>query len=93
MSLTAEQVRRTAAELAANLERAGLSAADLPRLTGWAPERVAAALALRGADPADVWRLRDVLVAAVRRAGRTPVPFTVLTEQARTAASRWFDLG
>lgn len=90
MSLTTAQRQQTAAELQANFELSGLSTADLRALTGWTQERVVASLTITGADPADVWRLRDLLDAEVRAAGRTPWPFSVLTEQARAAAEVWF---
>lgn len=92
MSLTTEQKQRTAAELQANFELSGLSTADLRQLTGWSQPRVAATLAITDADPADVWRLRDLMEGAVTDAGRTPVPFSVLTEQTRSAASAWFGI-
>lgn len=92
MSLTPEQRRRTAAELQANFELSGLSTADLRQLTGWTQERVVASLRITDADAADVWHLRDLLDTEVRSAGRTPLPFSVLTEDARTAAQAWFRL-
>lgn len=90
MSLTAAQRRQTAAELQANFELSGLSTADLRQLTGWTQERVVASLTVTAADPADVWQLRDLLDIEVRSAGRTPLPFSVLTEEARGAAGVQF---
>lgn len=92
MSLTAAQRQQTAAELQANFELSGLSTADLRALTGWTQERVVATLTITQADPADVWRLRDLLDAEVRAAGRTPLAFSVLTEQARASAEAWFGI-
>lgn len=101
MSLTPAQQRQTAAELQANFELSGLSTADLRQLTGWIQERIVATLTVDSADPADVWRLRDLLEAEVRSAGRKPVPYSVLTEQARfrqgvvrhLSALRWVTTG
>lgn len=92
MSLTPAQQRQTAAELQANFELSGLSTADLRQLTGWTQSRVVATLTIDGADPADVWRLRDLLEAEVLAAGRTPVSFSVLTEQVRASAEVWFGI-
>lgn len=92
MSLTPAQQRQTAAELQANFELSGLSTADLRQLTGWIQERIVATLTVDSADPADVWRLRDLLEAEVRSAGRKPVPYSVLTEQARASARAWFGI-
>ncbi|MGC3995115.1 MAG: DUF2316 family protein [Propionicimonas sp.] len=92
MSLDRAQVARTAAELQANFERSGLSSADLRGLTGWTQARLTATLTVNGADPVDVWRLRDLLTQEVVDAGREPVPFSVLTERARASASAWFGI-
>ena len=40
----------------------------------------------------DVWLIRDRLLVLVHAAGRQAVPFTVLTEESRAAASVWFPL-
>lgn len=90
MSLTPAQQRQTVAELQANFELSGLSTADLRQLTGWTQSRIVAALTMDGPDPADVWRLRDLLESEVVAAGRTPVPYSVLTEEARAYAETWF---
>ena len=90
MSLTQAQRQQTAAELQANFELSGLSTADLRQLTGWTQSRVVAALTMGDVDPADVWRVGDLLQAEVRSNGRTPVPFSVLTDQARGAAGARF---
>jgi hypothetical protein len=86
MSFTAAQRQQTAAELQANFELSGLSTADLRQLTGWTQERVVASLTVTEADAADVWHVRDLLDTEVRSAGRTPLPFSVLTEEARPPA-------
>ena len=90
MSLTEQQRERTAQELAANLELAGLSIEQVCAALRFNQRQARATLAVRGVDPADVWLLRDHLERAVLDAGRTPVSFTVLTEAARPAAGRWF---
>ncbi|MCZ9310182.1 DUF2316 family protein [Corynebacterium uberis] len=90
MSLSVQQLRATAAELRENMLRAGLTPADLPELTGLDARRAAAALAVAGASPADVWLLRDRLDTAVLRAGARPAPYSALTEDMRAAAAAWF---
>lgn len=92
MSLTSRERTQTARELRANLELSGLDREQLGRLTGWDDVHLDATLSLERADPADVWKLRDLLERAVRDAGRQPVPFTVLTESARAAARGWFGI-
>ncbi|GAA2096656.1 DUF2316 family protein [Kitasatospora saccharophila] len=92
MSLNDEERARTAAELRANLELTGLDADRAGAELGFDGGRLAQVLAVAGADPADVWLLRDHLEDLVRAAGREPVPYTVLTEEARAAAERWFPL-
>jgi hypothetical protein len=78
--------------LRANQSLSGLDEAQLELLTGWTPQRLASTLQVDGASPADVWRLRDVLEQAAIRAGKTPVPYTVLTETAQAAARGWFGI-
>ncbi|WP_033221837.1 DUF2316 family protein [Kitasatospora phosalacinea] len=92
MSLNAEECARTAAELRANLELTGGDAGRAGAELGFDEQRLAQALDVAGADPEDVWLLRDHLEDLVRAAGREPVPYTVLTEEARAAAERWFPL-
>ena len=98
MSLDAEELSRTRAELAAHLARTSLTpaevAADLAFDEARLDEaRLDAALNPTGSgDPSDVWLLRDYLEHAVRDAGGEPVPFTVLTTQSRRMAERWFVL-
>ena len=90
MSLDADQRARTADEFAANLAQSGLTGEQLRARTGLDHERFDAALAVRDADPRDVWLVRDALETAVRDAGGEPVPFSVLTEEMRSAAAGWF---
>ena len=92
MSLDAAQRARTADEFAAALARSGLTREGLRAGTGLDRERFDAALEVRGgdADPRDVWLVRDALETAVRDANGEPVPFSVLTEEMRSAAAGWF---
>lgn len=93
MSLDAEELSRTRAELAANLARTSLTRAEVAADLAFDEARLDAALNPTGSgDPSDVWLLRDYLEHAVRDAGGEPVPFTVLTTQSRRMAERWFAL-
>lgn len=88
MSLTTAQRDTTRTELAANLAASGLTAHDLAERLALTPRQVATALDVTG-RPHDVWLVRDYLEGA---AGRDAVPYTVLVESARAAASSWFPL-
>lgn len=88
--LTSPQQQRTSEELQQNVARSGLSAEQLAHRLGWTDARLQRTLRVEGSSPADVWRLRDVLVGAVREAGAELVPFSVLTEQKRRDAGVWF---
>ena len=93
MSLTAEQRRRTAEELHANLVLAAVTESRLRADTDLDEHDFREAMHVSPRSrPEDVWLLRDRLVVLVHAAGRQPVPFTVLTEDARAAASIWFPL-
>ncbi len=93
MTLDAEQRRRTGAELHANLTRSGLTAATVAQGLGLDAVEVARALDVDPAGrPEVVWWVRDHLHAAVLARGGEPVPFTVLTEDVRASAERWFPL-
>lgn len=98
MSLDAEELSRTRAELAANLARTSLTPAEVAADLAFDEARLdearldAALNATESGDPSDVWLLRDYLEHAVRDAGGEPVPFTVLTSQSRRMAERWFAL-
>ncbi len=87
--LTPKQRRRTASELAANLAATGLDVRQVAAELGTTPERVRSTLDVDGADPVDVWQLRDHLEHA---AGDRAVPYSVLTETARATARGWFPL-
>ncbi|MGN6444655.1 DUF2316 family protein [Amnibacterium sp.] len=93
MSLSAEQRHRTAEELRANLQLAGVTESHLRADTDLDAHEFREAMHVSPRSrPEDVWLLRDRLVVLVRAAGRQPVPFTVLTDEARAAASPWFPL-
>lgn len=90
MSLDADQRARTAAELDANLTLSGLTPEQLASRTGLSTARTEAVLRMEGAHPVDVWLVRDALETAARESGERPVPYSVLTEDARSAAAGWF---
>ena len=91
MSLNAAERAATAQELAANCEEADLSEDQLRELTGLDPARFELAFAVSPrSDPADVWLVRDTVQTAVEEAGGELTPFSVLTEQMRSAAASWF---
>lgn len=92
MSLDHRERRATSEELHANLERARLTTAEVAQALGRDPVRVQAAMDVAGARPEDVWLVRDFVDRAVRAAGATPTPYSVLTNGARAAASAWFAL-
>lgn len=90
MSLNAAQRRATRSELQSNLERSGLTIADLAAHLNRPEAAVRAAVAVGATDPVLVWAVRDLLEDAVRATGGEPMPYSVLTESARTAARGWF---
>lgn len=93
MSLNTEELARTRSELRANLDLAGLTTAQVATDLDWSADRLNTGLhSTRPSDPVDVWQLRDYLEHAVRDAGRTPVPFTILTSRNRITARMWFNL-
>ncbi len=92
MTLNADERRQTSHELRGNLALSGLTEQQIADELGYTPGRLGSALAVEGADPVDVWQLRDHLDRAVRNQGAVPVAYTVLTEQARGDARRWFEL-
>lgn len=93
VSLNQQEMVITSSELQANLSLCGLSVEQVAADLVLAPDYVRSLLALSGAqDPADVWLLRDYLEQAVVDSGGTPRPFTVLTEDSRHLARRWFRL-
>jgi hypothetical protein len=93
MSLNDEQRHRTAAELRANLALAGVTEARARAGTDLDEHDWREAMRVSSRSrPEDVWLIRDRLVVLVHAAGREAVPFTVLTEDVRAAASSWFPL-
>lgn len=92
VSLNTQQREHTRAELAANLSRAGWSTEKIARGLGISTDRVEAALAIDGAAPEDVWLVRDALEIIIRSRGENPLPYTSLSESARSAARSWFSL-
>lgn len=91
MSLNRNERDVTARELADNLALTGLSQEQVRERTGLPPERFQSALDVSAVmDPADVWLVRDTIEDAVREAGRTPLPYSRLTDGMRRAAAMWF---
>jgi hypothetical protein len=84
LSLTRSEKAQTARELSTNLGRAGLGLPEVASALGWTERRVHDTVEVSaGADPRDVWHLRDWLDERVRAGGRAPLPYSVLTEQLR----------
>lgn len=93
MTLKPAERQATSEQLAANFERSGLTREQVCVDLEFSDDELDAALELRElVDPVDVWVLRDYLELAVRQAGAEPVEFTVLTEEARTEAYKWYIL-
>ena len=92
MALNKRERAVTGDELRANLELSGLSESDLQRTLGIDGDRLDAALEVTGADPIDVWLVRDYLERVLVERGQKPVPFSVLTPGARLAAEKWLAL-
>jgi hypothetical protein len=92
MSLNRKEQDDTRRELRENLDLAGLTPPEIARALRVSPERVESALGVHGASPVDVWLVRDYLDVTVRSRGRDPFPFSLLTEESRSAAQGWFPL-
>lgn len=92
MSLNNRQIAATRAELAANLALSGLSKTDIAATLRLDGRRVQAAIDVSGAQPEDVWLVRDYLDRVIRSTGSVAQQYTALTEGARTAAQSWFPL-
>ncbi|TFC01046.1 DUF2316 family protein [Cryobacterium adonitolivorans] len=92
MSLNRSERGDTCNELNANLVLSGLTPENIGGALGWTLDRTTAALAVAGAAPRDVWLVRDYIDAAIIAAGKTPHPYSSLTEQMRSAADSWFGL-
>ncbi|MHA0034629.1 DUF2316 family protein [Deinococcus sp. PESE-13] len=89
MSLNPAEKQRTRQDLQANRQLCPLSDEAIATALGWTPGHLQATLQVTS-HPADVWRLRDFLVQAIRESGGTPAPFSVLTDDKRGAAQGWF---
>lgn len=92
MSLSHAEQQRTAAELRLALERSGLGLDEVGADLGFDGPRLWGGLNVAGADPVDVWQLRDYLQQALDDQGLEPVRFSLLTESPRVAARQWFRL-
>ena len=92
MALNKRERAVTSDELRANLELSGLSEIELQRNLGLSDEQYETVLDVTGADPIDVWLVRDYLERVIVDRGSKPVPFTVLTPAARISAEKWFAL-
>jgi len=93
MTLNDAESRRTSGELTTNLGLSGLTTSEVAGDLCFTLERLQSALAVAdGADPVDVWELRDYLEQAARDAGRQPAGYTVLTDRSRHLARTWFRL-
>lgn len=92
MSLDQRQTAATRDELAINLARSGQTVGGIAGVTRLGRSRVQAALAVDGAQPQDVWLVRDYLHRVICLASGTPHPYSTLTGQARAAAQAWFPL-
>ena len=92
MALNKGERTATSDELRANLELSGLSENDLQLRLGLTDDQLEAVLGVTGADPVDVWLVRDYLERVIVERGAKPVPFTALTQSARASAERWFAL-
>ncbi|MGX6600991.1 DUF2316 family protein [Micromonosporaceae bacterium Da 78-11] len=93
MSLNDEERARTGQELAENFRLAGSTPDEIRAALDFSFEQFEDTLTVRpGGRPQDVWLLRDHLEDLIRAQGVTPVPYTVLTDEAREAAAVWFPL-
>jgi hypothetical protein len=91
MSPDPEQRARTSAELRANVRLLDVPLDGLARQLGMSVAQLESTIALdANSRPEDVWRLRDHVERAVRVTGQTPVPFSVLHDDVRPEAQRWF---
>lgn len=90
MSLNANEREATRKELGQNLLMSGLDSEMLASRLGRPEQDVQDALNVNGTDPGLVWAVRDALVNQIEADGGEPVPFTVLTDDARQAANGWF---
>lgn len=92
MSLNRTERSDTRDELNANLALSGLTPDDIASALEWNPARTNAALSVTGAEPRDVWLVRDYLEVIITAAGQIPLPYSSLTVEMRSAADSWFGL-
>jgi hypothetical protein len=92
MALNKRQRAATSDELRANLELSGLSENDVQLRLGFTDDQLDSALEVTGADPIDVWLVRDYFERVIVERGAKPVAFTVLTQAARASAEQWYAL-
>ncbi|MDF8266128.1 DUF2316 family protein [Luteipulveratus flavus] len=93
MSLDHDERERTRRELRANLELSGLDRQAVASALDLTTDRLDATLDVTPTSrPADVWLLRDFLDRAIRDQGGEPHPWSVLTDDGRRRAARWFRL-
>ncbi|HXD27520.1 MAG TPA: DUF2316 family protein [Arthrobacter sp.] len=93
MTLKPAERQATSEQLTANLQLSGLNRQQVCEDLDFSEDELEAALELRElVDPVDVWVLRDYLELAVHQAGAEPEGYTVLTEEARTEAYKWYVL-
>lgn len=92
MALNAAQQDQVRRELESQFALAGLTEQEAAADLEWTVARLRRTVQLNaGADPVDVWQLRDYIRAAAKGAGRSP-RFTILTDGNRLRASFWFRL-
>lgn len=92
MALDSRQQHQVRVELEQHFALAGLTDEEAAADLGWDIARVRRTIELaHGAEPVDVWQLRDYIARAVKDAGHHPT-FTVLTSGNRLRARLWFGL-
>lgn len=92
MALDAAQQDQVREELESQFILAGLTEQEAVADLEWTVARLRRTMRLSaGADPVDVWQLRDYIRAAANAAG-TSTRFTILTDANRLRASFWFRL-
>ena len=92
MSLNNSARSATRDELQSNFDLSGLSLSHISTVLGLDAARVSAAFNVAGAQPEDVWLVRDYLDREIRAAGARPRSYSSLTEGKRAAAQAWFPL-
>ncbi|AMM22614.1 hypothetical protein AX769_20960 (plasmid) [Frondihabitans sp. PAMC 28766] len=92
MSLNRSEQAQTRDELHANLRLSRFTLEEVGRALGWDTIQTTSALDVAGTDPRDVWLVRDYLDRVVAAAGLIPLPYSTLTEHARSNAEAWFGL-